>query len=41
MVSDALGQIENITPNKEEIRQIILSWNNLQQIRSDLPFLKD
>lgn len=41
MVSDAIGQIENLTPNNEEIRQFILSINNLKQIRSDLPFLKD
>lgn len=41
MVSDALGQIESISSNTEEIRQIIFSMDNLKQIRSDLPFLKD
>lgn len=41
MVADALGQTQNLTPNKEEIRQIIFSKNDLQEIRSNLPFLKD
>ncbi len=41
MFVDALGNKECIKPYNEEVMKVVLSKNTLQQIRTDLPFLKD
>jgi omega-amidase len=40
-ICDALGNIQKLTPTKQEIKTIQLSKIELIKIRKDLPFLKD
>ena len=41
MILDALGDKETLTPNKTEVKQSILKYNELTKIRQSIPFLKD
>lgn len=41
MVTDALGNVESCLSREEEVKKIKLSKEDLNQIRKDLPFLKD
>lgn len=40
-ITDALGNVQNLTPGKEEVKTYNLSSNELLKIRKTLPFLKD
>lgn len=41
LLTDALGNVQNLTPNKEEVKTYKLSIKELLKIRKTLPFLKD
>ena len=40
-ICDALGNVQKLTPQNEEVKTVVLSKSDLEKIRKDLPFLKD
>ena len=41
LLTNALGDVQNLTSNKEEVKTYNLSSNELIQTRKSFPFLKD